>query len=100
MKRMKVSILSLALYLCFGMGNGTSWQLVVHPSGVTVAAQTLDPKALLKPPPDTWPTYNGDYSGRRYSSLSQINSSNIGSLAIAWIFRTSIGPQRGVGIPQ
>ena len=27
-----------------------------------ICAQGLDPKALLKPPTDTWPTYNGDYS--------------------------------------
>ena len=41
-------------------------------------AQTLNPEKLLQPPTDTWPTYNGDYSGRRYSTLTQINSSNIG----------------------
>ncbi|MGC1418424.1 MAG: acido-empty-quinoprotein group A [Candidatus Acidiferrum sp.] len=51
-------------------------------------AQGLDPAALLKSPTDTWPTYNGDYSGQRYSTLDQINSENIGSLALAWIFRT------------
>jgi acido-empty-quinoprotein group A len=47
-----------------------------------------------------WPTYNGDFSGRRYSALTQINSSNIGSLALAWMYRTNIGPQRGVGNVQ
>lgn len=51
-------------------------------------AQGLDPTALLNPPTDTWPTYNGDYSGARYSTLDQINSSNIGSLTLAWAFRT------------
>ncbi|MGC2527516.1 MAG: acido-empty-quinoprotein group A [Candidatus Acidiferrum sp.] len=51
-------------------------------------AQGLDPAALLKSPTDTWPTYNGDYSGARYSTLDQINSENIGSLTLAWIFRT------------
>ncbi len=40
-------------------------------------AQTLDPEAFHRPPTDTWPTYNGDYSGRRYSTLSQINASNV-----------------------
>jgi acido-empty-quinoprotein group A len=54
----------------------------------SVAAQGLDPAALLKPATDTWPTYNGDYSGRRFSSLDQINSSNINSLALAWVFAT------------
>lgn len=32
-----------------------------------------------------WPTYNGDYSGRRYSQLAQINQSNVGSLTLAWV---------------
>jgi len=49
-------------------------------------AQGLDPAALLKPPTDTWPTYNGDYSGRRFSTLDQINASNVNSLALAWVF--------------
>jgi alcohol dehydrogenase (cytochrome c) len=62
--------------------------------------QALDPKALVKPPVDTWPTYNGDYSGRRYSLLSQINAANIGQLAVNWMYRTNVGPQRGVGIPE
>ncbi len=51
-----------------------------------VAAQGLDPAALLKPATDTWPTYNGDYSGRRFSPLDQINATNIHSLTLAWIF--------------
>jgi alcohol dehydrogenase (cytochrome c) len=51
-------------------------------------AQELDPAALLKPATDTWPTYNGDYSGARYSTLDQINAKNIGSLTLAWAFRT------------
>jgi alcohol dehydrogenase (cytochrome c) len=52
----------------------------------------LDPAKLLAPPTDTWPTYNGDYSGRRYSTLTQINASNIGSLALAWVHRINPGP--------
>ncbi len=51
-------------------------------------SQGLDSAALLKPPTDTWPTYNGDYSGRRFSTLDQINSRNVGSLTLAWAFRT------------
>jgi len=50
------------------------------------AAQELDPAAMLKPAMDTWPTYNGDYSGKRFSPLDQINASNVGSLTLAWVF--------------
>jgi len=55
------------------------------------AAQPLDPAKLLQPPTDTWPTYNGDYSGRRFSPLKQINSGNIRSLGLAWVYRTEAG---------
>ncbi|MGB6899231.1 MAG: PQQ-binding-like beta-propeller repeat protein, partial [Candidatus Acidiferrum sp.] len=58
-----------------------------------VSAQGLDPAALLKPATDTWPTYNGDYSGARFSTLDQINAGNIASLTLAWAFRT-----HGLGI--
>ncbi|HUI40960.1 MAG TPA: PQQ-binding-like beta-propeller repeat protein, partial [Terriglobia bacterium] len=51
------------------------------------AAQGLSLQALLSPAADAWPTYNGDYSGRRFSPLDQINASNVGSLTLAWIYR-------------
>jgi len=64
------------------------------------AGQGLDPRALLKEPTEMWPTYNGDYSGRRYSTLTQINAATMGSLAVKWMFRANVGPQRGVGNPE
>ena len=51
-----------------------------------VAGQGLDSAALLKPATDTWPTYNGDYSGRRFSTLDQINAGNVSSMTLAWAF--------------
>jgi alcohol dehydrogenase (cytochrome c) len=63
--------------------------LVAIALGVPLAeAQGLDPGALLKPSTDTLPTYNGDYSGRRYSTLDQINAGNINTLTLAWAFST------------
>lgn len=58
-------------------------------------AQMLDPAKLLKQPVDTWPTYNGDYSGRRFSPLKQINSSNVGDMTLAWIYRASTSTGSG-----
>lgn len=51
------------------------------------SAQGLDPKALAKQPPDAWPTYNGDYSGRRFSDLKQIDATNVQNLSLAWATR-------------
>jgi alcohol dehydrogenase (cytochrome c) len=53
--------------------------------------QMLDPAKLLQKPVDTWPTYNGDYSGRRYSELKQINSTNVKGLSLAWVTRFGTG---------
>ncbi|HEY3937008.1 MAG TPA: acido-empty-quinoprotein group A [Bryobacteraceae bacterium] len=58
-------------------------------------AQTLDPSLLLKPATNAWPTYNGDYSGRRFSPLSQINQSTIKNLNLAWIYRVNVGETPG-----
>ena len=52
-------------------------------------AQQLPPSAILKPAADSWPTYNGDYSGRRNSPLDQINTSNVSSLKTAWVYRAT-----------
>jgi acido-empty-quinoprotein group A len=67
------------------------------------AAQGLDPQKLLqKEPIDTWPTYNGDYSGRRFSPLTQIQTLNVRHLSLAWMYRVKIagGAMRGVGEPD
>jgi alcohol dehydrogenase (cytochrome c) len=42
---------------------------------------------------DSWPTYHGDYSGRRHSRLTQITPSNVDRLAEAWRFETGQNPQ-------
>jgi alcohol dehydrogenase (cytochrome c) len=38
-----------------------------------------------------WPTYNGDYSGRRYSGLTKITASNVKHLSVAWIYDLPAG---------
>ncbi len=60
-----------------------------------LCAQELVPSKLLEQPTDAWPTYNGDYSGRRFSPLKQINSSNVNTLSLAWATRFQGDPARG-----
>jgi glucose dehydrogenase len=60
-----------------------------------IAAQGLDPAELMKPPTANWPMFNGDYSGRRYSTLSQINKNNAGSLTMAWAFQSHAANLKG-----
>ena len=52
-------------------------------------AQNLEPAALAHPLSDSWPTYHGDYSGKRHSKLTQITPENVGSLTLAWAFQTN-----------
>jgi alcohol dehydrogenase (cytochrome c) len=37
---------------------------------------------------DNWPSYNGDYTGRRYSSLDQVTPKNAHQLRAQWIFHS------------
>src|SRR5580692_363328 len=51
----------------------------------------VSPAELLQPLKDSWPTYNGDYSGKRYSALTQLNQSNVTHLTLAWMSRVTPG---------
>src|SRR5271168_4675405 len=55
------------------------------------AGQMLDPALLTKPLGDSWPMYSGDYSGKRYSSLKQINQTNVKNLTLGWASRVTPG---------
>ena len=61
-------------------------------------AQGLDPAQLLKPLSDSWLTYSGDYSGKRYSALTSINQSNVRNLTLAWLTRLSGGPGNAANV--
>jgi alcohol dehydrogenase (cytochrome c) len=62
---------------------------------VASAQGPLDPALLNKPLGDSWPTYSGDYSGKRYSSLTQINQSNVKNLTLGWVSRVANGTGGG-----
>ena len=40
--------------------------------------------------PNNWATWGGNYAGTRYSTLSQIDKSNVGNLKVAWTFSTGV----------
>jgi alcohol dehydrogenase (cytochrome c) len=60
-----------------------------------VFGQGLSPADLLKPLTDQWVTYSGDYSGKRYSYLKQVNTSTVKNLSLEWVnnsISTGCGP--------
>jgi alcohol dehydrogenase (cytochrome c) len=58
--------------------------------------QGLTPAEILKPSPDSWPTYHGDYTGRHYSALNQITQTNVKGLSLAWVTRLSATMQGAI----
>jgi acido-empty-quinoprotein group A len=62
---------------------------------------SLDPSTIGRPPVTSWPTFNGDYSGQRYSTLTQIKPANVNQLAQQWVYKiTEVGAQRGAPVPM
>lgn len=60
----------------------------------------LDPSTIGKAPVGSWPTFNGDYSGQRFSTLRQIHPDNLNRLEPQWVYRiTDVGAQRGAPVP-
>ena len=58
-----------------------------------VGAQKQDGR---RDPAWDWPTYNRDLAGTRYSPLTQIDATNVGTLVQAWSYRLRPEPGRSV----
>jgi len=69
----------------------TAGQQGAQPGQTPVVADVnVSPDDLLtQPPAANWTSYNGDYTGRRYSALHEITATNVGRLRAAWIFHAS-----------
>ena len=75
---------SLVETLCFAVSSTAGQSVTVPQGGINVTDSDL----LASPPGANWLSYNGDYSGRRYSSLDQINVANVGRLRAQWVFHS------------
>ena len=70
-------------------------------AGLAISAwsQILPPDAIAHPKPDSWPTFHGDYSGRHYSPLKEIDAGNVHNLTLAWVNQISMTPGANIGGP-
>jgi alcohol dehydrogenase (cytochrome c) len=60
-----------------------------EPAPALVAHFDFPPQRLLEAPPAVdWPSYNGDYTGRRYTALVQITPDNVRHLSAQWVFHS------------
>jgi quinoprotein glucose dehydrogenase len=69
-------------------------------AAVSLAALALalgGPLQAQAPAASDWGYYGGDMFGQRFSTLDQINRSNVTRLAVAWIYRTG---ELGAGFAQ
>jgi alcohol dehydrogenase (cytochrome c) len=71
--------------------------IVAAPVLLSGQGRGLDAKDILKPLADEWPVYSGDYSGKRYSALKQINQTTVQNLTLAWVAQLNEGPGGGFG---
>ena len=77
--------------------------LLAAQSAAPPEAAGVDPASLRRPLAESWPTYSGDYSGRRFSALTQVNRRTVKTLTLAWVSRVATGPgatgRRPAGAP-
>ena len=65
--------------------------------GLVVAQNFLvDPAKLANTLDGDWDTYSGDYSGRRYSNLTQVHKENVSDLTLAWTAEINFNVRRGL----
>ena len=58
----------------------------ISPASTAVAIDVKPAELLRKPPLSNWLSYNGDYTGQRYSELQEITTKNVASLRAQWVF--------------
>jgi alcohol dehydrogenase (cytochrome c) len=75
------AVLTGAVFACLSARAGTD-----PPAGISTAINVRAEDLVVQPPAANWISYNGDYSGRRYSSLAEINPGNLAGLRAEWVF--------------
>jgi alcohol dehydrogenase (cytochrome c) len=77
---------AVALLVAFPMVSRTGQDHAAIDSKTSI---DIKPAELAAAPPEAnWLSYNGDYTGRRYSRLSQLTAQNVGRLQAQWVFHS------------
>ncbi len=78
---MWMAALAAVILLCLAAQAGTD-----TPAPISTVIDVRSDDLLVQPAAANWISYNGDYSGRRYSSLAEINPENLAGLRAEWVF--------------
>ena len=65
--------------------NAANGKAATEVAGFDVQQSDLDQKEVR----GNWVSYNGDYSGRRYSAIDEVTPANVGRLKAKWTFHTT-----------
>ena len=75
--------------LCLALALWKVAALPAQDAGITSVSTAIDvqpTRLLAKPIAENWLSYNGDYTGRRYSILHEVSTSNVAQLRAQWVF--------------
>jgi alcohol dehydrogenase (cytochrome c) len=75
------ALLAVVLFACLELQAGDE-----PPAAISTTINVRSEDLLVQPAAANWISYNGDYSGRRYSGLAEIGPGNLGGLRAAWVF--------------
>ncbi len=83
MNRRWTGVTFFAFLLCFANSTRAQGQ---SDTPISAIIDIKHSDLIVSPVASNWPSYNGDYTGRRYTSLSQITPANVESLRAQWVF--------------
>ncbi len=72
--------------LILGPMAGAGTAQMAEKGSVSVRVDVRAEDLAAQPVRNNWLSYNGDYTGRRFSALDQINTKNVSSLKADWVF--------------
>ena len=71
------------------VGLLTTWLIASVFAGYAHAQVTFDRLVNAAKEPQNWMTYSGDYSGKRFSRLDQIDVANVRTMSAKWVYQTA-----------
>ena len=85
---MILALASIVLALVAGLSLPAAGLAQIGRGSVTAIVNVSQAELSSTTLRSNWPSYNGDYTGRRYSSLTQITPKNVGRLHAQWVFHS------------
>lgn len=82
--RIAVVLLGSGFAMASVIGRGAVQAASPTPAASNVQSAQLEKHGIA----EDWPSYNGDYTGRRFSSLTQVTPENVKSLRAKWVFHS------------